>query len=79
MASNKNYNFKVDLSNIKKDKKGRFDWKNSIGRFIPFECDKFSGELRILNYNIKTKNVSVKIIKSKNSTNRAPGFLILGI
>ena len=65
MACNKNYNFKVDLSNIEKDKKGCFDWKNSIGRPIPFECDKFSGELRILNYNIKTKNLSVKIITER--------------
>ena len=61
MASSKNYNFKVDLTEIEKDKKGCFDWKNSIGRFIPFECDKFSGELEILNYEPKRKNNNAKL------------------
>ena len=64
MACNKNYNFKVDLSNIEKDKKGCFDWKNSIGRFIPFECDKFSGELKILGHDPKRENSNSKLTVS---------------
>lgn len=61
MSSNKNYNFKVDLSNIPTNN-NCYDWKNTVGYIIPFTSDVLNGELTVLEHIPKnTKN------KLKNS------------
>lgn len=49
MASNKNFNFKVDLSNIPTNN-NCYDWKNTVGCIIPFTSDVLNGELTILEH-----------------------------
>ena len=43
----------VDVSNLPKIKNKRIDWKNSVGYKIKFQYKNLSGELIILNENIK--------------------------
>lgn len=47
MASNKNYHFQVDLSNVP-IKNNCYNWANSKNCIIPFVCDLFNGELRVI-------------------------------
>lgn len=50
---------KVDLSKLPKCKLG-VDWKQCKGLFIPFEYSNICGEIEILDYNSKTKMLTVK-------------------
>lgn len=68
MACNKNYNFKVDLSNIPL-KNNCYDWANSIGCIIPFTSDIINGNLVIERHLPKAKNGNSHIILSYNNKN----------
>lgn len=52
----------VDLSNVKRTKDGRIDWKNSIGCIIPFQYQDIYSTIHIMKY-ISGRHVCITIHK----------------
>lgn len=68
MISNKNYHFQVDLSNIPR-KHNHIEWRKSKNCVIPFTCDLFNGEFKVVEHipkNSKNKLSTSLIILEYN-------------
>ena len=49
----KNMIKKINLNNLKRDKKGNFDWEKSIGAKLDFTYDDIEGFIEIVSYKYK--------------------------